>query len=170
MLLQSIDRDPIHLVVSQGPRREVDRSRNSIAAQCDNAVDAAVNLFFGLGMISVRCFGPDDMHQLNSFRGGRPHHHIRRLLLAVDFSAVGYGGTIRQVERVICRVVPMPELLLVPGRLYNLLLEYFEEIGGLGKTCTRGRCGPEARMMHCNMPAGRSTEGETSHDQAIFID
>jgi len=37
-------------------------------------------------------FVADDMDQLNAFRRGGANHHIGRLLLAIDFAAIGTVG------------------------------------------------------------------------------
>src|SRR5205814_598306 len=149
---------PEHLVVSQRPGREANLSGDWVASPSNNAIEALVDLNFGVRMISVRRLRPDDMNQAKTFRSHRFGHEVGGLFLFINFTAVSNDRAIEQVSRVICRIVKMPKFLLVPTGLGSFVLEDSQELSRFGKPRSgRGRR-PQSSMMNGEMPAGSASE------------
>src|SRR5205085_3327330 len=80
MLAERIHNEPLHPVVGQRPRAELELARISIAPTRGNSIEDAINLDFGIGMIAVPGLWPDDACELQAFRRHRLFHHIGGLL------------------------------------------------------------------------------------------
>ena len=154
MLLQAVDNDPVHLIVAECPGGEADGARNWVASARHDAVDAAIDFFFGLRMVAMRGLRADDVDELNAFRSGSLGHHISGLFLLIDLATIGDSRAIEEVEGIVGGIVPMPDLLLVPGWLYRFLLEDFQKISRLGKAGTGSGCGPHSGVMDGDVPTG----------------
>ena len=96
---------------------------------------------------------PDDVRDREAafFAGGL--HDIGRLLLAIEFAAVGDRGEVPQVVRPVGAVTPMEQRPLRLSRIEILLLENAKELDRFTESRS-GRGGqPRARIVHRKLPA-----------------
>ena len=170
VLTEPIHGDPLHLVVGQSPGGEPDLARIRIAPLRGDGVDLVVDRHLGVGMIPVRGLRPDDVRHRDAFRGQRLGHDIGGLLLPVDLAAISHQRAIEEVDRVIGRVVEMPQLGFPRRGLQRFLLPHLEEIRRFAEARPGCDSGPEAREMGSEMTGRRAAHAESTHHDAVRID
>ena len=170
MLGHGINRHPAHLVIFQGVGDEVDAPKDPLAAGGGDAIDPPLNLAPGVGLVGVAGAQTDDVDQANLFAAEGLIHRVGGLLLAVKLAAVGHGGALEQVGRVIGAIIKMPECFLVPGGRHLLVLLDLEEPGGLGEPRPRITGEPAVAVMGTELPGRRSTHRESTNADPIVVD
>ena len=164
-----VDGQPEHPVVLEGPGREADLFRHGIATLGRQLIEPILNLLPRARFVRVTGVRTDDVLERQAFVEHRGCHGVSRLLLAVVRAGVRHNGQVERVQRVVGRVVEMPECLL--DGILRLPLELPpEEDTCLGETGARRRCHPSIRVVHGERPCRRAAHRETSHDEAVGID
>ena len=119
----------------------------------------------------VRGLWPDDVLHVDVLHAEIFLHDVSGLFLFIDLSAVGHGGHVKEVQRAVGGVVPMPERLFIGGCFGDVLaLKHFEKLRRLGKAGTRIRGTPFFRVIHGELPRGCSAHAEAANDHAVFVD
>ena len=152
---QRVDCDPLHLVVAQGVGRKAHPARSVVTSDSGDGVEPPVNFHLRIRMILVTSVRTDDVGQRDAFALHRGLDCSGRLLLWIVLARVRNSRHVEHVQRVVDRVVPMPQLLLEPGRL-RILLRDLRVHGGFRESRTRCDCRPQACMMYTNVPGRRA--------------
>ena len=171
VLLQSVDDEPVHPVVAQVPGGQVDILRLAVATERADVREAFLDLDERVGMDFVARLRTDDVHQIHLLAAQRPLHDVGGLLLLINFTAVGDRRAHFEVQRIVRGIIPMPELLLKPGRVRHILaLKAAEEFRRLRKTRAGVRRAPFFRVVHRKLPGRRAAHAEAAHHDAVLID
>ena len=112
--------------------------------------------------------GPDEVDQFQSLRLHCRGHRVRRRFLFVKLAAVGNHGGVRQIRRVIRRVIQVPQCLLIPGRTIAAALK-LKVVRCVRKAGARRHGGPNARMMRAQMPAPGATHRKTPQRDSVPV-
>ena len=167
---QPLHGNPMHARITQGPGCESEAMWEWIAPLGDDAVDAAIDFHLGGGGVVMADVLAEDVHQRQADLVHGHRHDVGRLLLRILGAAVGDRRTLIKIDRPVVAIVPVQQLLLIPGRFEFFLLELGEKVRRLGKARPRRRRGPAPGMMDREVPAGRSAHREAAHGDAVVVD
>ena len=137
-----VDRQPEHPVVPERPGREADLFRHGIAAFGGQSIEPILNLLPRARLVRVTGVRTDDVLERQAFVEHRGCHRVGRLLLSVVRAGVRHDRHVERVQRVVGRVVQVPE------RLLDGILRLPRELPPRRKTRVSEKPAPGAAATH----------------------
>ncbi len=167
---EGVHSNPGAAVVAERVGGEADSLGQHVPTSFRKLGDPPIDFEAGLRMVLVLRFRADDVDELQPLLLHRLGHDVGRLLLRIDLTRVGDGGTVPEVAGPVGRVVPVKEFRLPPTGSERLLVKHLGKHGRLGEAGTRVGRRPEIGIVDGQVPGrGTSHRKATNHD-AIFVD
>src|SRR6185437_2648501 len=104
-----VNRNPEHLVVAEHPGRETDLGRSRIASPGRDLVQPFLETLPGASLVRMSGIRTDEMFELEALLEHGVGHCVGGLLLSVDLARVRDDRYVEGVDRVVGRVVHVPE-------------------------------------------------------------